>query len=93
MATSITGSAPTPRTGLVVPFSGSVILKSFPAREVTGSAIEITRFEDDPVNKRVVAMTKGVPGMIVLWEGTAYDTIGDWTTANVVTRLHELYHS
>ena len=89
MATSQT---PTPRTGLVVPFSGSVILKSFPAREVTGSAVEITRFEDSPEDKRVTAYTKGVPGMIVLWEGAAYDAIGDWTTANVVTRLKEIFH-
>ena len=80
-------------TGLVIPFSGSVVLKSFQFHQITGSQVEITRFEDSPSDKKVVAYTKDTPGRIVLWEGAAYDAIGDWTTANVITRVQELYHT
>ena len=28
---------------------------------------------------------------VVLWEGAAYDAVGQWTDANVEARLTELY--
>jgi len=84
-------TAQTPKTGLVVTFSGSVVLRSLPNRQITGSLIDIIRFEDSPVNKKVVAFTSGAPGILQLWTGSAYDTIGDWTTADVVARVHEIF--
>ena len=83
----------TPKTGLVVTFAGSVVLRALPKREITGSQVDIIRFEDSPANKKVVAFTNGAPGIIQLWTGSAYDTIGDWTSADVVARIHELFGS
>jgi hypothetical protein len=30
---------------------------------------------------------------ITLWEGSAYDAIGQWTDTDVTNRLNELYNS
>jgi hypothetical protein len=57
----------------------------------TYSELTIKRLVDFPEKKRVVAFIKEVNKPVVLWEGTSYDVIGDWTSANVSERLTELY--
>jgi hypothetical protein len=52
--------------------------------------IEILQLVDMPTNKIVVAITREV-GRITLWEGDAYDTIGQWTDQDVINRINELY--
>jgi hypothetical protein len=52
--------------------------------------IVITDVIDSPQRKTVVAMTMEL-GSIMLWEGTAYDAIGQWTDADVINRINEIY--
>jgi hypothetical protein len=57
----------------------------------TYNELTVKRLVDFPEKKKVVAFIKEVNNPVVLWEGVAYDTIGDWTSANVSERLTELY--
>lgn len=52
--------------------------------------IEILQLIDIPINKTVLAATREV-GRITLWEGDAYDAIGQWTDQDVINRINELY--
>lgn len=45
---------------------------------------------DNNFRKEVKAHTKEL-GIITLWTGDAYDAIGEWTDADVVNRVKELY--
>ena len=56
----------------------------------TFASITITSVIDRPSRKLVTAST--IEGFtIVLWEGAAYDAIGQWTDTDVVNRINELY--
>jgi hypothetical protein len=57
----------------------------------TYNELTVKRLVDFPEKKKVVAFIKEVNNPIILWEGAAYDTIGEWTSANVSERLSELY--
>jgi hypothetical protein len=57
----------------------------------TVSTLTVTRVVDLPKKKIVRAFVEEIDGAIVLWEGAAYDAIGQWTDANVQARLTELY--
>jgi hypothetical protein len=52
--------------------------------------ITIEEVVDNNSRKEVKAYTKEL-GILVLWTGDAYDAIGEWTDADVVTRVKELY--
>lgn len=52
--------------------------------------ISIDHYIDSPSYKTVTAYTKQV-GAILLWEGDAYDAIGQWTDSDVEARLLELF--
>ena len=52
--------------------------------------ITIEEIVDNSSRKEVKAYTQEL-GIIVLWDGEAYDKIGQWTDADVVTRVKELY--
>jgi hypothetical protein len=52
--------------------------------------ISVDHYIDSPSYKTVTAYTKQV-GAIVLWEGDAYDAIGQWTDSDVEARLLELF--
>jgi hypothetical protein len=75
---------------LVVTLSAPKVIREIPASQVTVSKIEVEYFVDSPLEKVVEAYAKGI-GKIVLWEGAAYDFIGEWTTADVEKRLKEIY--
>lgn len=62
-------------------------------KKVTVDKLTITRMVDLPAQKKVVCFTKEIPTPIVLWEGAAYDSIGQWTDTQVTARLTELYGS
>jgi hypothetical protein len=51
--------------------------------------IHIDHYIDSPVFKKVEAYTRQL-GSIILWEGDAYDAIGQWTDADAQARLAEL---
>jgi len=57
----------------------------------TYNELTVKKLVDFPEKKKVVAFIKEVKNPVVLWEGVAYDTIGEWTSANVSERLSELY--
>ena len=60
-------------------------------KEVKRAIKEITVLEikDLPEIKRVEAITKEL-GIILLWEGEAYDAIGQWTDTDVINKLKSL---
>ena len=60
-------------------------------KEVKRTITEITVLEikDLPEIKRVEAITKEL-GIILLWEGEAYDAIGQWTDTDVINKLKSL---
>ena len=75
---------------LTIQLIGPKVIREIPAYKVTISFIEIEYFIDNPTEKIVEAYTKQI-GKIVLWQGEAYDAIGDWTNADVENRIIELY--
>jgi hypothetical protein len=77
---------------LIIEFDSEKVIFKVPEKSVTGTKIEITEMIDKPKEKRVIAYTVGLPGYIILWEGEAYDLIGDWTNQNVIDRINELYN-
>lgn len=52
--------------------------------------ITIEEVVDSNSRKEVKAYTQEL-GILVLWTGDAYDAIGEWTDADVVARVKELY--
>ena len=76
-------------TFLSVALDGPKVIKEIPAYQVSLSSIEIEYFVDSPAEKVVEAYAKKI-GKIVLWEGAAYDAIGDWTQCQANDRILEL---
>jgi hypothetical protein len=60
-------------------------------KEVKKTITEITvkQVNDLPEQKRVEAYTNEL-GVITLWEGEAYDAIGQWTDTDVINKLKSL---
>lgn len=56
----------------------------------TVSTLTIISINDQPLNKRVIANISEV-GSIILWQGAAYDAIGQWTDTDVENLLIEMY--
>jgi len=56
--------------------------------EFNGQVFIVRRIVDLPEQRVVRAFVSGI--VVVLWEGEAYDTLGDWTYNDVVSRLVEL---
>ena len=53
------------------------------------SEITIREMRDLPEQKRVEAITD-LLGIVVLWQGEEYDTIGQWTDTDVINKLKSL---
>jgi hypothetical protein len=64
--------------------------KEIPAKQIKINKLEIFSVIDEPSNKKVTALLKHF-GKITLWEGDAYDEIGQWTDDDVKERLIEIY--
>ncbi len=77
-------------TFLSVALDGPKVIKEIPAYQVSLSSIDIEYFVDSPSEKIVEAYAKRI-GKIVLWEGDAYDAIGDWTNADVEAKIKDIY--
>ena len=60
-------------------------------RSKTISTITVERMVDLPSAKIVKCFMKEIGEPVVLWEGAAYDAIGQWTDADVEARLTALY--
>lgn len=61
-----------------------------PNYEFNINNISIDHYIDSPSYKTVTSYTKQL-GAIVIWEGAAYDAIGQWTDSDVEARLLELF--
>jgi hypothetical protein len=78
---------------LIIEFNQEREIFKVPEKSVTATKIIITEMIDKPKEKKVLAYTEGLPGYIILWEGSDYDAIGDWTNKNVIDRVNELYNN
>ena len=61
-----------------------------PVRQVTATSVTIGRLVDNPGEKRVVAFVRELGNPLVLWEGSNYDSVGDWTQAQAMAKIKEL---
>lgn len=75
---------------LKVIFNDDIIIKRHEVKEIKVSEIKIRKIIDESKLKRVTAYTDKL-GVIVLWEGDAYDNIGQWTDTDVQNRIIEMY--
>ena len=66
-----------------------VVLQEEKSKTVT--TLTVSRIVDLPKKKVVRAFIEELDEPVVLWEGAAYDAIGQWTDTNVEARLAELY--
>ena len=64
-----------------------------PEKTKTVTELTISRVVDIPGMKLVRCFGEELEQPITLWEGSAYDTIGQWTDTDVTNRLNELYNS
>jgi hypothetical protein len=64
-----------------------------PEKTKTITTLTITRVVDIHSQKVVRCFIEELEQPVVLWEGAAYDSIGQWTDSDVNTRLNELYNS
>lgn len=78
-------------SGVTISLTREVVLKEIPAHQIKISSVEILYIKDDSANKKVIATAKQPIGEIILWEGAAYDAIGQWTDTDVQNRINELY--
>jgi hypothetical protein len=62
-----------------------------PEKTKTFSTITVDRVVDLPSKKKVKCFVKELKDPVLLWEGDAYDAIGQWTDSDVQTKLTELY--
>lgn len=61
-----------------------------PERVTSLEKITILTMVDEPKNKRVTVKTLEL-GSIILWEGSEYDKVGQWTDDDVKDRILEIY--
>ena len=76
---------------LTVQLPAKVKIQALGGREVEIDKIEIHQMVDSPLKKTVWAHCRNYPNRILLWEGAAYDAIGQWTDTDITARILELY--
>jgi hypothetical protein len=57
----------------------------------TFDTLTIRRMVDLPEQKKVIVHIDEVNEPVLLWEGNAYDAIGDWTNDDVIAKLNQIY--
>lgn len=57
----------------------------------TISTITVQRVVDLPKQKVVKVFIAELDEPVILWEGAAYDDAGQWTDADVLSKLTQLY--
>ena len=66
-----------------------IVLQEEKSKNIT--KLTVARVVDLPKQKMVRCFCEELEEAIVLWEGAAYDAVGQWTDADVQNRLAELY--
>ena len=72
---------------LNTPFNQVIV----PQQSVTITGLTIQRMIDLPNEKVVRVFINELPNPIILWSGSTYDSIGQWTDADVQTRLTQIF--
>jgi hypothetical protein len=54
--------------------------------------VTVNSINDNYTMKRITAITKEA-GSILLWSGSEYDAIGQWTDTDVVNRINEILNN
>lgn len=83
-------------TPLIIDFNNDVVFERIPEVVFSSNSIQIDYFVDSPREKIVIAYTSREfqrPLEIVLWQGDAYDAIGQWTETDAINRIKEIYES
>lgn len=68
-----------------------VVLQEEKSKTIT--SLTVNRIVDLPKQKTVRCFIEELQEPIVLWEGAAYDAIGQWTDSDVQARLTALYNA
>jgi len=66
-----------------------IVLQEEKSKDI--SKLTVARVVDLPKQKVVRCFCEELEEAIVLWEGAAYDAIGQWSDSDVQNRLAELY--
>ena len=66
-----------------------IVLQEEKSKDIT--KLTVSRVVDLPNQKVVRCFCEELEEAIVLWEGAAYDAIGQWTDVDVQNRLSEIY--
>jgi hypothetical protein len=80
-------------TGLNVELGEVKVLRTIPERIISADKIEIEQIIDNYAQKKITAITKSVLGQVILWEGAAYDAIGQWSDEDVKARILQLINA
>ena len=59
----------------------------------TISNLTVNRVVDLPKQKMVRVFVEELDEPVTLWEGAAYDAVGQWTDTDVIARLTALYNA
>lgn len=59
----------------------------------TINSLTVIRVVDLPKQKVVRCFVEELDEPVVLWEGADYDAAGQWTDADIITRLTALYNA
>jgi len=87
-------------SGITIDFTSPVVVKEFNRMTKTGvtitnivtaTTISVISIVDSPMTKTVEANTIGYPTKILLWSGSTYDSVGQWTDMDVINRIKEIY--
>lgn len=74
----------------IINFESEKVIRRVPETVTTSTKVTIIEMIDNPGRRQVIATMYEQPGMIVLWEGDAYDAIGNWTNEDVIARINEI---
>ena len=74
-----------------VNFNGVKTIVTIPQQSATFSSVTVQRLIDLPTQKKVVAYLQGINEPVILWQGSEYDAIGQWTDSNVSDKIISLY--
>jgi len=67
-----------------------IIKAATPEEKQLISQVEVLTISDDMVSVKAVVVLNDLPMAITLWDGEAYQNIGDWTQAQANARILEL---
>ena len=62
-------------------------------KSTTITKLTVSRVVDLPKQKVVRCFCEELDEPVILWQGAAYDSIGQWSDTDVTNRLTELYNA